>query len=266
MLPGEDENLKAQTAPWNASAATYAEMFEGQVTQSFVPILDAVGTTKRTKLLDIGTGPGLIAGAAAEREAEAQGIDFAEGMIEVARRRYPDLKFEQADAAKLPFKDNTFDAAVMSLVLFMLPDPEAALAEANRVLAPNGRFAATVWDWPVPGFEAFYGPYARYMGTEEQLAGAPPLLGVADKSELGAYLNRAGFQNISVASLSIFWIMPNSDRLFESLASLRDLSALTEEQLDAFRKEVAQEAEQWRENEELVVPFPMLLLSGCKPQ
>ncbi len=261
----EDEKLAARKAPWNASAASYAEMFEGQVTQSFTPLLDAVGVTNGTSLLDIATGPGLVAGTAAERGAVAQGIDFAEGMIEAARQLYPNLNFVQADAAELPFAEHTFDAATMSLALFMLPDPDKALEEALRVLKPGGRFAATVWDWPVPGFEAFYGPFERYMGTEERLSGSPPLLGVADRPTLAAYLERAGFQDVRVSSLPITWQMPSADRLFDSLASMRNLSSLTDEQLQAFRADVASEAEQWRDGEQLNIPFPMLMLSGRRP-
>jgi len=263
---GEDAaRLEAQTAPWNASAATYAEMFEGQVTQSFAPLLEAVKASSGTSLLDIVTGPGLIAGAAAERGALAQGIDFAERMIEVARLTYPELSFVQADAAALPFEDSTFDAATMSLALFMLPDPDAALAEALRVLKPGGRFAATVWDWPVPGFEAFYGPYAKYAEIEARLAGSPPLLGVADKPTLIACLESAGFQDVTISSLAIAWKMPTAARLFDSLASLRDLSSLSEQQILAFRKDVAAEAQQWRVDGELAIPFPMLLISGQRP-
>ena len=88
------------------------------------------------------------------------------------------------DAAALPYDEGVFDAVTMSLALFMLPDPDRALAEAHRVLAPGGAFAATVWNWPVPGFEAFYKPYAEFMVTEERLAGSPPLMGVADPGTL----------------------------------------------------------------------------------
>ena len=54
--------------------------------------------------------------------------------------------------------------------------------------------------------------------------------------------------------------MPSADRLFDSLASMRNLSSLTDEQLQAFRADVASEAEQWRDGEQLDIPFPMLML------
>jgi len=260
----KDDVLEAQKAPWNAGAESYADLFDGQVTQSFDPILDSVGAGEGTRLLDVATGPGILAGAAAKRGARVEGVDFAERMIEVARRRYPDLVFEQADAAALPYDEGVFDAVTMSLALFMLPDPDRALAEAHRVLAPGGAFAATVWDWPVPGFEAFYKPYAEFMVTEERLAGSPPLMGVADPGTLKEHLSQAGFTDVNVSPLPIIWRLPESDQLFDALASLRDLSSLNEGQMKDFRSAVRQEAERWRDGETLAIPFPMLLLSCRK--
>ena len=52
----------------------------------------------------------------------------------------------------LPFPDSTFDAAVMALVIFFVPDPAKGLAEMARVVRPGGMMAAYAWDMRGGGF------------------------------------------------------------------------------------------------------------------
>ena len=70
--------------------------------QSVKALLDAAGVHRGTRVLNGATGPGYVAGAAAERGAEACGIDFS-GVRHMARQRYPGVRFEQSDADALPF-------------------------------------------------------------------------------------------------------------------------------------------------------------------
>jgi ubiquinone/menaquinone biosynthesis C-methylase UbiE len=90
------------------------------------------------RVLDVGTGTGLVAALAAERfpEAEVVGVDLSPRMIEVARRNHGSerIRFEVADASALPFTDGAFDLAVL---LNMIPFAD----ELARVLEPRGRLA-----------------------------------------------------------------------------------------------------------------------------
>jgi SAM-dependent methyltransferase len=100
------------------------------------------GLAAATRLLDVGTGTGRLANAAADRFGlRAWGIDSSEPMIEQARasaaRR---VAFRVASADALPFRDGWFDAVTMRLVVHALGDRRAnALRESARVLAPGGR-------------------------------------------------------------------------------------------------------------------------------
>lgn len=95
------------------------------------------------KILDVGTGSGIMAFLLAQLGHDVTGIDLSSGMLEQARNNAAalklDVRFEQSDAEKLPFADQSFDAVVNRIVLWNLPNPEAAFAEWKRVLRPGGR-------------------------------------------------------------------------------------------------------------------------------
>jgi SAM-dependent methyltransferase len=106
--------------------------------------------------LDVGCGNGAFSEMLAERCAPASvdGIDPSEAQLAYARTR-PALRlaqFHAGDAMALPFPDDTFDAAVMPLVIFFVPDPAKGVSEMARVVRPGGIFSAYSWDLVGGGF------------------------------------------------------------------------------------------------------------------
>jgi ubiquinone/menaquinone biosynthesis C-methylase UbiE len=101
--------------------------------------------------LDVGCGTGALVDAVARLGApsEVVGVDPSKGYVEHAQERTADrrIRFEVADAAKLPFEDASFDAVTSGLVLNFVPDPAKAVAEMARVARPDGTVAAYVWDY-----------------------------------------------------------------------------------------------------------------------
>jgi ubiquinone/menaquinone biosynthesis C-methylase UbiE len=101
------------------------------------------------RILDVGCGPGVaVCAYARERKLSAYGIDYAENMINFARRRASevgpdlDISLRQADVLELPYDDDFFDVVTSSRCLMALLDWELqqkALLEIHRVLKPNGR-------------------------------------------------------------------------------------------------------------------------------
>jgi ubiquinone/menaquinone biosynthesis C-methylase UbiE len=97
------------------------------------------------RILDIGSGPGLLAhdmAATVGPQGRVCGIDTSEPMLAMSERRcagQPWAEFRQADATQLPYPDHSFDAAVSTQVYEYVPDIPAALAELYRVLRPGGR-------------------------------------------------------------------------------------------------------------------------------
>jgi arsenite methyltransferase len=99
--------------------------------------------------LDVGSGPGNVTGSlarAAGPEGLALGVDISEPMLARAVRAQagPQVGFLRADAQRLPFRDQTFDAVLSIAMLQLIPKPSAALAEMARVLRPGARMAVMV--------------------------------------------------------------------------------------------------------------------------
>lgn len=99
--------------------------------------------------LDIGSGPGNVTSSLARAAGPgglALGVDISEPMLTRAVRSEagPQVGFVRADAQRLPFRDESFDAVVSIAMLQLIPKPPAALAEMVRVLRPGARMAVMV--------------------------------------------------------------------------------------------------------------------------
>jgi ubiquinone/menaquinone biosynthesis C-methylase UbiE len=106
--------------------------------------------------IDIGCGNGAFTQLLVDRcaPAEVQGIDPSEEQLAFARTRLSPgaADFRQGDAMALPFAADSFDAAIMALVLVFVPEPAKGLAEMVRVVRPGGTVATYMWDMLDGGF------------------------------------------------------------------------------------------------------------------
>ncbi len=91
-------------------------------------------------VLEIATGPGLLAKHVAQSAEKMIATDYSDGMIREAKKgTYSDnLTFEVADAMNLPYEDASFDVVIIANALHIVPDPEKVLSEIDRVLKKNG--------------------------------------------------------------------------------------------------------------------------------
>ena len=91
------------------------------------------------KILDACCGTGDLALADRAAGGDVVGVDFSEAMLARARRKAPEMEWVQADAAALPFPDESFDAVTVGFGIRNLADLEGGLRELARVLKPGGR-------------------------------------------------------------------------------------------------------------------------------
>jgi SAM-dependent methyltransferase len=103
---------------------------------------------------DVGCGAGRAAVELAGRGFAAAGVDPDANMLAIARQRYPDVRFVRAGAEALPFEDGELHGYRADKVLHALKSPADAVAEASRVLAPDGRIVLIGQDWDTIAVDA----------------------------------------------------------------------------------------------------------------
>lgn len=135
---------------WSRTSADYAEHRPGPPARLF-DVLAALGIGRPgQRLLDLGTGTGLVARELARRGVVASGTDIAAGQIEAARRSAADeglaVDFVVAPAEACPFPDASFDVVTASQC-WMYFDVERTIAEVRRVLKPGGVLVTTHFSW-----------------------------------------------------------------------------------------------------------------------
>ncbi len=98
-------------------------------------------------VLDVGMGTGRLTNQLSLYfpEAKVIGMDFARGMVEVARQKYSTLTIVQADAAQLPFKRESFDIIISNLVYQWVEDLEQTFLLNFDTLRPDGTFCFTLF-------------------------------------------------------------------------------------------------------------------------
>jgi ubiquinone/menaquinone biosynthesis C-methylase UbiE len=137
-----------------ASFAHFTNLVTRPLSQTMVRLAEL---QPENRVLDIGTGSGIVALAAAEHlrgPGSVTGIDLSDGLLaeareEVARAGLADkIRLEKADAEALPFPDRTFDVVLSLFALLHFPNPEKAVAEMFRVLTPGGRLVIGIGSRP----------------------------------------------------------------------------------------------------------------------
>jgi SAM-dependent methyltransferase len=125
----------------------------GKVAWLTVPLADelcdAVELRPGSTVLDVATGTGHVAIAAARRFCLSTGIDYVPALIDTARARSAaeglDIEFREADAENLPYADGSFDYVMSAIGVMFVADHQRAARELIRVCKPGGRIGLASW-------------------------------------------------------------------------------------------------------------------------
>ncbi|HLM54890.1 MAG TPA: class I SAM-dependent methyltransferase [Pyrinomonadaceae bacterium] len=167
--------------------------------------LDWLDPEAGLRWLDVGCGNGAFTEMLVGRCAPASvhGIDPSEGQLAYARTRPAArvAQFSQGDAMAQPFPDDTFDAAVMPLVIFFVPDPARGVAEMARVVRPGGFVTAYAWDMEGGGF-----PYEALQAEMRGLGVAvptPPSPGASRIDAMRDLWAGAGLESVETREITV---------------------------------------------------------------
>ncbi len=186
---GTNSSANASTGQVSTTAAeVYEEYFVPALFEQWVaPMLDAVDAHSGDRVLDIGTGTGVLARAALRRvgsTGSVVAVDPNDGMLAVAARLAPELDVRRGAAERLPVADNEMSCTVCQFALMFFEDRARAISEMARVTKPGGRVAVATWAAieESPGYAAMVDLLGEVIGgwAAEALR-APFCIGKADE-------------------------------------------------------------------------------------
>lgn len=164
-----------QREMWSSFAPT--AMFTTPVAGHLVAF---AGITAGERVLDVGTGTGVVAITAARAGAHVKGVDLTPALLEEARHNARiarvQVEWKEGDAEALPYPDASFDVVTSEFGHMFAPRPDVAIAEMRRVLKPGGRVVFATWP-PEHFVGRLFGFISRYSPAPPPGAVPPPLWG-----------------------------------------------------------------------------------------
>lgn len=253
-----DEMKVQQSETW--SLGDYASIASRLVIVSEL-LCEAADLRSTWSVLDLATGPGTTALAAARRGCRVTGVDISARLLTRARARAAaeglSVEFAHADAEHLPYPTHSFDAVLSTFGIAFTPSPETVAHEALRVLRPGGRLALAHW-----------GSGGAAAAEDEVLArfapdDGPPSPWVTESGIRGLFGDEVS--ELSVSEREVVYRFASIEQYVEiamgkfgPLMSLVD--ALSEEDRSQLRSELVQALGRFNRSgdDSMVIPFTYL--------
>jgi ubiquinone/menaquinone biosynthesis C-methylase UbiE len=280
-VAAEDYKSVSRTQ-WSGVAGAWerhAERFDtqsGEVATAWM--LEAAGLRAGERVLELACGPagvGLQAARAVAPDGRVLCTDFAEPMVEAARRRAAEEKLENVDfrvtdaeAMDLP---GDFDAALCRYGYMLVGDPGAALQETRRVLRPSGRLALAVWG------EAGENPWASipmraamdHFDAPPPEPGMPGMFALAEENGLRQLLEEAGFAEIRVERIEASERYESVDAWWDFIREVAGplvtlLAGLQDADREAIRARASEAASAFASDGELRFPSGLRLAAASR--
>ena len=231
------------------------------------------------RILDLGSGtgyPALLAAQAVGPRGNVVGLDLADAMLDVARRKakalgLTNIRFQAGDVSTLPFDAGSFDAVISRFCLMFLPDVPKAAAEIARVLKPGGYLAAAVWSLPEknPFLNIPINIVKQFIDIPPPEPEQPGIFRLAKPGDLRGIVERAGLTSLADETVS-------GESLFASgqeyVSSLMDIAApfqalfakLSSSQQTQTQADIKRAVQQYEMGGKIALPIEIRIVVGRK--
>lgn len=275
--------IDTQRQDWNRVAPAW-EKWDDRLDQNMAFVnhrLVADGRLRAgQRVLDLGSGtgyPSVLAAQVVGESGRVVGLDLADQMLHVARRKAERLglcnvRFQTADATCLPFDAGSYDAVLSRFCLMFLSDIPQAMREIVRVLKPGGYFAAAVWSAVEnnPFMSIPMTVLKTFLTLPPPDPEQPGIFRLAKAGELAGMAQRAGLTGVAddeVTGESCY------DSAEEYLAGLLDMAAplqplfarLTPDQRRDAEAQITAAANRYRRGTCVALPMAIRIVSARKP-
>lgn len=265
--------LEFEKERWSLVPAAYHRFFEPVTAQLAGPLLAAAGVHAGFGVLDVATGPGYVARAAAALGAHPVGVDISEQALAIARELNPGIPFVAGDAHRLPFASESFDAVVANFLMPHLADHVQALKELVRVAVNGCKVAVSNWD--VPEHTPLVGLVQQAVSRSGASVPAdipigPEFFKFSQDSGLIGLLRAAGLERVAVTSVRFEHRLSSPQELWDGIVqgTVRTSVLVTRqppEIAERIKQIFAELAERYVDGGQLVLPVSVKIAAGHKP-
>ena len=232
------------------------------------------------RLLDLGSGtgyPALLGAQTVGSSGSVIGLDLAEQMLAVARRKATTLglanvTFRTGDVTALPFEANSFDAVTSRFCLMFLPEIPKDTAEIARVLRPGNWVAAAVWSAPEknPSIGLSMEAIKSVVELPTPDPTAPGIFRLAKPGDLAGMLQQTGLVDVTDQEFLAEWSYVSADEYYTSLmeiaAPIQNLmTTLSAPQIQEVRRLITQAATQYQRGNRITFPLAIRMVAARKP-
>ncbi len=281
--PSPEQVIDGQRKDWNRVAGGWEKwdrFFDEQMAFLNHRLVADARLRNGLRVLDLGSGtgyPALLGAQTVGANGSVAGIDLAEHMLAVAKKRAKQMglhnvTFRVGDVTTLPFESASFDAVTSRFCLMFLPEIPKAAVEIARVLKPGSWVAVAVWSAPEKNPSI-----ALAMASVQQVIDLPPadpmapgIFRLATPGEFAGMLEKAGLADITDQEFLGEWSYGSTDQYYMSLmevaAPIQNLMAtLSETQRLEVKHRIIKAASQFQRGAGITFPIAVRMIAGRKP-
>ena len=265
---------------WSGMVPVYTRLTAGNTERYAAVLLEQVAPRLGERILDVATGPGVVAVMAAEAVGPSGRVvatDLAPewGERVEARSRaagVTNVEFRTMSADALDLPDGSFDVALCQFGLMFVPEPVQALLEVKRVLRAGGRLGVNVWSTgdKVKLFTATGSVPQPYTPQAEPGQELPTSLQLGEPGLIERLVEEAGFRDVQSRRHTLDWLQPEPEEVWrvsvlEGPPGLRDaVQALPEAERHGVHEAFVSALEAYRRDGEIRLPSEAIFVTATK--